>query len=355
MPRLAIPMMGNYSIVFATSTESLGVEPWTRTSSTAEILKLGVEASPESACMPFKVYTGHFIKAATEGVEYAVMVNSCGTCRLRYYQPMQRKILRDMGFDIRIFGIGYDGLKPPLIRHFDPKLWSFLTSVARSLAKLKAVDAIELKSWHTRPRQINRGDTTRLAAELIAELAAATKLKQIKQIKKSIPRRFESIPIDNTIRPLRVGLVGEASVLRDTFLNHNIEQRLGNMHVEVKNFFLLGEELRKIFYIGFRSKFADNLKVARKYLQSVVGGHALDTIANTIRCAEAGYDGVVHICPTGCMPEISMRPILRKLSRDFDLPILYISIDEHTSGVGVGTRVEAFVDVLEGIRKHKSK
>ena len=355
MARLAIPMMGNYSIVFAASTESLGVEPWTRTSSTAEILKLGVEASPESACIPFKVYTGHFIKAASEGVEYAVMVNSCGTCRLRYYQPMQRKILRDMGFDIRVFGIGYDGWKPPMIRHFDPDLRPFVRSVRCSLAKLKAVDAIELRSWHTRPREVNRGDTSRLAAGLIAELSEAQKLKEIKRIRKSIGRRFEGIPTDESIEPLRVGLVGEASVLRDRFLNHNIEERLGHMRAEVKNFFLLGEELRKIFYIGFRNKFAANLKVAKKYLGSVVGGHALDTIANTIRCAEAGYDGVVHLCPTGCMPEISMRPILRKLSRDYDLPILYISIDEHTSSVGVGTRLEAFVDVLEGIRRHRTK
>ena len=84
MARLAIPMMGNYSMVYSTSAESFGVETWTRTSSTMETLKLGIAASPESACLPFKVYTGHFIKAATEGVEYAVMVNSCGTCRLRY-------------------------------------------------------------------------------------------------------------------------------------------------------------------------------------------------------------------------------------------------------------------------------
>lgn len=354
MPRLAIPMMGNYSLVYAASTESFGVTPWTRASSTTEILKLGLDASPESVCMPFKVYTGHFIKAASEGVEYAVMVNSCGTCRLRYYQSMQRKILKDLGYNIRVFGIGYDGFKPPMVRHFDPKLWPFLTSVARAAAKLKIVDAIELKSWHTRPLEQNRGDTTRVANQLITQLEAAKCLKDIRRIQKDVGHAFKTIETDKSIRPLKVGLIGEASVLRDRFLNHNIEQRLGSLHVEVRNFFLLGEELRKIFHFGFRSRFAENLKVTRGYLHSVVGGHALETIANAIRCANMNYDGAIHLCPNGCMPEISMRPILKKISRDFDFPILEITLDEHTSAVGIKTRLDAFVDILQDRRRHRA-
>jgi predicted nucleotide-binding protein (sugar kinase/HSP70/actin superfamily) len=355
MARLAIPMMGNYSIVFAASAESLGVETWTRRSSTAEILKLGIDASPESACIPFKVYTGHFIKAATEGVEYAVMVNSCGPCRLRYYQPMQRKILKELGFDIHIFGLGYDGFRPPLIRYFDPKLWPFLTSIARAIAKLKAIDMVELKIWQIRPLELKQGDTTKVAEKLFKELMVAKKVKQIKKIKKNINQRFDLIPVDETRKPLKVGLVGEASVLRDKFLNHNIEERLGHMQVQVRNFFLLGEELKKIFHFGFRNKFAKNLKITREYLTSIVGGHALETIANAIRCANDGYDGVIHMCPSGCMPEISMRPILKKVSRDYQIPILEISLDEHTSGVGISTRLDAFVDILHDRRGLFSK
>ncbi len=79
----------------------------------------------------------------------------------------------------------------------------------------------------------------------------------------------------------------------------------------------------------------------------------MDSAANTIRCAQEGYDGVVHLCPTGCMPEISIRPILTKVSRDFNIPILECSFDEHTSHVGVVTRLEAFVDILlDRRRKH---
>ena len=77
-----------------------------------------------------------------------------------------------------------------------------------------------------------------------------------------------------------------------------------------------------------------------------VGGHALGSIAQTMRCAKKGYDGMVHLAPSGCMPEVSIRPILRKLAADLDIPVLMLSFDEHTSPVGTATRVEAFADIL---------
>jgi benzoyl-CoA reductase/2-hydroxyglutaryl-CoA dehydratase subunit BcrC/BadD/HgdB len=52
------------------------------------------------------------------------------------------------------------------------------------------------------------------------------------------------------------------------------------------------------------------------------------------------------------MPEVSIRPILRKVSQDYGIPIYECSFDEHTSHVGLVTRLEAFVDVLNE-RKRK--
>lgn len=133
MTALAIPPLGNYSIAFAASVECLRVTPWTSRSTTPEMMTLGAAASPEFSCLAFKATTGHFIKAAQEGVEYGVMVNSVGTCRLRYYREIQPKILQRLGLKLFIFGLGYDGFKPPLIRHFDPEAGAFLRCSARAL------------------------------------------------------------------------------------------------------------------------------------------------------------------------------------------------------------------------------
>ncbi len=353
MPSLAIEPWGNYSLALAASVECLRVTPWTRTCTTPEILQLGVEASPEFSCISFKAATGHFIKAAMEGVEYGVMVNSRGTCRLRYYRMLQQKLLEERGFKLFIFGLGYDGFKPPLIRYFDPTLSSFLRCCFRARLKVLTIDELEEAAWARRAVELNAGDTTRVMNACLKDLDRARTVPEIKSFRKTIPARFKQVPADAGRQPLKVGLLGEATVLRDRFLNHDIEETLGGLGVEVRNFFLLGAEMSNNFHIGFWSQHGRKAlrKLARPYLQSLVGGHALDSVAYTIRCAREGYDGVIHIAPAGCMPEISVRPILRRISQDLDIPVFECSFDEHTSHVGLVTRLEAFVDVLYERRK----
>jgi predicted nucleotide-binding protein (sugar kinase/HSP70/actin superfamily) len=355
MTTLAFQPWGNYALALEASAESLRVDCWTSTSSTPEILRLGVEASPEFSCLPFKGSTGHFIKASLEGAEYGVIVNSIGTCRLRYYRAVQQKILRERGLDLSIFGLGYDGFKPPLIRHFDPDLKPFLKSVFRAVQKLETVELMEKIAWKKRARERHKGDTTRVMNQIIAALKTAITVPEIKALKNEIPARFDLIETNHTLVPLKVGLLGEATLLRDRFLNHNIEEVLGSLSVEVTNFFLMGTELRNIFSLGWRRARArrELFRLAFPYLKALVGGHALESVAYSNRCANEGYDGIIHVCPTGCMPEISIRPILRKLSLDRDIPLLECSFDEHTSHVGVVTRLEAFVDILHERRKKK--
>ena len=74
----------------------MDVEAETCRSITPEMLEIGARYAPESCCLPFKAYLGHFMKAAMDGVEYAVMVNSIGPCRLRYYGRLHQKIIRDI-------------------------------------------------------------------------------------------------------------------------------------------------------------------------------------------------------------------------------------------------------------------
>lgn len=349
---VAVPNFGNYTIAFAAAVEGLGVPAWS-SSTTAETMRRGYSFAPESACLPFKASLGHFMQAASEGVRHGIIVNSIGTCRLRYYRHTQQELLDDAGFDIHIFGLGYDGFKPPVIRYFDPSLMTFLSGVRLALKKLVVIDRIELRTWRTRAVERNRGETTVIADRCFEDLSGAGTSKEVGLIAGEVDERFDRIEIDRTRRPKRVALIGEASVLRDPYLNHGIEVIFGGLGVEVFNFFLLGAELRKIFNLEFGSPYSRRRmrSMAAPYLGSLVGGHALESVANLIRSSREGYDGVVHICPTGCMPEISVRPILRHVAAEYNIPLLELSFDEHTSHTGVVTRVEAFTDIMD---QHKA-
>jgi len=54
------------------------------------------------------------------------------------------------------------------------------------------------------------------------------------------------------------------------------------------------------------------------------------------------------------MPEISARTILTNvLHKKYDLPIIFFSFDEHAAEGGFRTRLEAFVELIQGRREQK--
>ena len=355
MKTIAIPNVGNYAVAFATLGVALGLKPRTCRSITAEMLGLGIAHAPDTCCLPFKAYLGHFIKAAQEGVSYGVMVNSIGPCRLRYYAALERKIIEELGYDFRVFDVGFDGIKPPLFRYFNARARQCVPALIALFYKARGVDVIESLAWRTRPLELHRGDTTAVMDDCLVELDETWGMLNLHRLLKRIPERFAGIAQDPTRRPLSVGLVGECAVLRDSFLNHNVEETLGELGVQVRNYFQLGAEIRNIFRLGFGSEHSEKsqLRKAYPYLRTTTGGHALDTVANGRRCVEAGFDGVVHLCPAGCMPEVSVKPILRQVCRDAGVPLLELSFDEHTACAGVGTRIEAFADMMFARRRRR--
>ena len=61
---------------------------------------------------------------------------------------------------------------------------------------------------------------------------------------------------------------------------------------------------------------------------------------------ERGTDGLIHVSPFTCMPEIMSQNIFPKMREDVDLPILSLIMDEQTGKAGYLTRLEAFVDLM---------
>jgi predicted nucleotide-binding protein (sugar kinase/HSP70/actin superfamily) len=89
------------------------------------------------------------------------------------------------------------------------------------------------------------------------------------------------------------------------------------------------------------------MEIVKPYLGEFIGGDGQESIMNTILYKEKGYDGVVHILPFGCLPELVAKEILVKVSKDIDMPVLTFTLDEQTGEAGLITRLEAFVDLIE--------
>ena len=91
--------------------------------------------------------------------------------------------------------------------------------------------------------------------------------------------------------------------------------------------------------------------MTRPYVGYVVGGHGRTSVMHLLEYAEQKFDGVIHLAVFGCMPEVTVRPILHKIAQQKNLPFLSLSLDEHSGQAGIQTRVEAFVDLIRGKKK----
>ena len=94
------------------------------------------------------------------------------------------------------------------------------------------------------------------------------------------------------------------------------------------------------------------VRAANRYLPVSVGGHGQESIGETVLAKKAGMDGVIHLFPFTCMPEIIAQSVLVQISEDLDLPILSLMLSEQTGVAGLKTRLEAFCDVLYGRSKN---
>ena len=69
--------------------------------------------------------------------------------------------------------------------------------------------------------------------------------------------------------------------------------------------------------------------------------------------AKKDFDGIIHLLPAFCMPEITVRPILEKIHQETKIPFLSLSLDEQVAEAGINTRLEAFVDVVLNYFRNK--
>ena len=77
-----------------------------------------------------------------------------------------------------------------------------------------------------------------------------------------------------------------------------------------------------------------------------LGADASTNVYLALKFAKKNYDGIIHIKSFGCTPEINAIPILKKISKIYNIPILYLSVDSQDNEVAIDTRIEAFYDMI---------
>ncbi len=352
------PRMGNLTPFVAELFERLGVEYLPPPQTSERTLALGVRHAPEMACLPLKLTIGNLIEGLEAGADTTVMVGGRGPCRFGYYADLQRRILHSLGYEHRALVL--EPLNLVGWREFGRQLKAIApgssyreiaSAFKTTFAKGQVSDRIEKRGLETRCYERERGETSRVTNRAFEILREAWTREEIEEAEREAAALFDAMDLDRDRDVLEVAFLGEFYLLLEPFTNFDLEPWLGERGVCLE---------RGVYVTDWISPSTDNpvgghsdeevAEHAHPYLTHHVGAEGQSVIGHMRMAAEAGFDGIIHMLPFTCMPEIIAKSIMPTVSRDLDLPYLSLVIDEQTGKAGVHTRLEAFLDLLRSRR-----
>jgi predicted nucleotide-binding protein (sugar kinase/HSP70/actin superfamily) len=358
--RVSMPHMGNLYIPLRALAQRLDLDFIVPPLTSQRTLSLGVRYSPEGMCIPFKLTMGNLIEAAEAGADTLLMPAGSGICRLGYYYKTQEQVLHDLGYDAEILCLGISQRKLfgllELLKHLSNNApWPKIISAFRfGLAKLNTLDRIERAVQKVRPREQVKGTADRLFAQAVKATDQADDHHTLKRVQTDYLEQLDQVDRDDSAEPLVVGIIGEFYVLLEPFSNLDVEKELGRLGVEVRRSIFTSEWTKFSLFLnplGVNEK--DRLhKAAMPYLKRDIGGEGWETVGEKVLHAK-DYDGLIHLAPFTCMPEIVAQNIMPSTKEN--IPVLTILCDEQLGKPGMLTRLEAFVDLLKHRRRAKVK
>lgn len=262
-----------------------------------QILEWGLSSCVDGACLPVKAYIGHCQALVRQGVELLFVPQIISICRGEYICP------------------NFMGL-PDLVRQYLP---SSVGLISPSLNGRRGGRSLE-RSY----RQMGRAFASRSGVKKAWQKAFREQID------------FESgqqnlCPFPGKEK-LKILLLGPRYLTDDVFLNGNLTEKLKGLGAAIFTAAQLSDRVsyqasqtlvKRLFWTGGRRSIG-----------------ALEHFQDRL-------DGVVCIAPFGCGAESLLGPLVEQRLRRRQLPKLELNIDEHTSEVGMVTRLEAFCDLLE--------
>lgn len=359
--KITIPHMGNVYIAAKILFDGLGIDYAIPSLNNKEALILGARYSPEEICLPFKLMIGNYIDGIKDGADTVLIVGSCGPCRFGEYCELQIRILQSLGYKMDFIvidpvrSIGIRELMRRICRIGSDSKKNTINKLKAPILALKAINLIDdmEKEAHMRAGYEKQpGECKRLLKNCKDEVFACDNPDKALEILKDYHRKIKYVSVDPYKSPLKIAIIGEIYTVIEPFSNLYIEDILTGMQVSVSRTLTPSWWLKDALLKMIKMNSRELLRASNEFLPLYIGGHARECVGEAILAANMGFDGAIQIFPMGCMPEIVSKAILPSISREKNIPVLSLVVDEMTGEAGYLTRVEAFIDLLERRRGH---
>lgn len=318
---------------------------------TKKTIELGTKYSPSDVCVPFKYNLGNYIESLERGAN--ILFQAGGGCRYRYYGEVQEQILRDLGYNFKfikitskhkiylreVFGVLKDINK-------DINYFKFVKYGITTILMIDFMDKIDQYIRENIGFEVRKNSFLVLKRKMLRDFSKVSGVFSLIKCYLKYKKKFREIKV-NKKDTIKIGIIGELYTEMEAFSNYNIEKKLASFNVEIKRFTNLSYLLWKKAHL-----IKMMLRKSKKYCKYTLGADGLDNVYRALYLSQHNYDGIIHLKPFGCTPEIGAIPIIKRVCEDCSIPIIFFSLDSEFEDEGMNTRLEAFYDLLK-FRKEK--
>lgn len=303
--RIGIPralLYYSYAHVWKAVFEEFGCETITSPETSSAIMKNGTKQSIGDLCLPVKTYLGH-IGSLKDSVDYLFIPRYISVGQDSYMCP-------------KIIGLP-DMVKACFQRL--PEVISPMLNVKINREKASSLFSEKIAATlHLKHRDVEKAFTR--ASGLLSELPPFL----------SAPKTFGAQQQENS--RIHIGIIGRNYLLFDRYLVKNLFRNLSELGVIPVYIQPPEDEVREA------------MTVIPKWVYWSMGREVVASAH--IFFKDSTIDGVINVCSATCGPDSFTGDLIRKRLNTRNKPYMSLSIDEHTSDVGLQTRLEAFVDML---------
>ena len=306
----------NYTFFFGFFT-ALGIEIVLSDTTTKKTLARGSSLVVSETCMPVKVYVGHVLNLLDKGVD-KIFIPSFQSIAPKIYNCSKIRGLPDLVRNVikRDFTIIDSTLDKS---EKNQGLYEFLKE---TVAPFGITDEKKIKKASKVGWKVYNNFKVMTASGMDYKQAMSYALQGKVFIQK-----------DDREYPISIALVSHYYNIYDEKVSMKVFDKLQKMDVKVYSSMQLTDKQMEegINVLGQTAYWAN------EYEMTGCAGHYLK---------DNKIDGIITLTAFGCGPDSLMIDRITRKTKQFNKPLLNLTIDEHTGEAGFITRLEAFVDML---------
>ncbi|MBF7083078.1 hypothetical protein IT084_08820 [Desulfallas sp. Bu1-1] len=324
MIRIGIPSALFYYVYYPmwkVFFEELGAQVVSSGKTTKKLLDNGVREALADACVPVKVFFGHAI-ALKDKVDYLFIPRIVCLNNKTVYCP------KFLGLPDMV-RYGLENMPPIIDVRIDTRTRrNALFKAFYSVGKLLNAKSLKIFKAYVKARmaQLRFQKILRRGFQPLEAIDIIFNHKKIK-------------PVTGDGR-LNFAIVGYPYTIHDQYISVDIIGKLRRMGINVVTVDNLHPLLLKLqrYKLGKRLfwTFTDRTLRAAYYF-----------------AGRKDIDGIIHVTAFGCGPDSILDKFIQINNGSNKIPFMSLTIDEHSGEAGLGTRLEAFVDMVK--RKKRSE